>query len=376
MTTDYQSQVEELHSQANLLPDGPSKLALLEEAVRLADTHQDVLLGDKLRAELIEAATFSGYPEKVLVAFAWRLAQCDRDPQTFSESALLWQYKWIISDLTEFPQITRKQIEEGIADMARRYQRAGASPRSIFKLRWQNALTMCEDAKAREFYPLWEKSPRDSNADCLACDQDHRIDFNVQQGETEKALELAVPILRGSLRCKHVPHRTYGRVLLPLLQVGRLEEAAKYHRKGYRLIRDNREFLWVVSHHLTFLVLTDNLTQAVNLFEKHLEWAVETKNLFYAWMFYLAARFLLSRVAESGRASLKLRLLKSASCYQEEGRYEVAFLASWVEATCRDLAARFDARNGNDGFTRELVAQPQLKLWLTPYPLGRSRKAE
>ena len=88
MTGDFRSQVDELYEQAYGLPDGPSKLALLEEAIRLADTHQDAALGDEIRADLVRAATFSGYPEKALVAFSWRLAQADRDPDNFSEDNL------------------------------------------------------------------------------------------------------------------------------------------------------------------------------------------------------------------------------------------------------------------------------------------------
>lgn len=372
MTPDYQEQVEELLDQVAGLPNGPSRLALLEEAVRLADVHQDAGLGDWMRKKLIETAQFSGYPEKVLVAFAWRLAQSDRDPEMFPEEALLWQYKWIGSSLAHFPQITRKQIEEGIADMTRRYQRAGASPRPVFKLLWRSALDMCENDKAREFYALWEKTPRDSNTDCLACEQDDRVDYQAYLGDPEKAVGLAEPILRGKLGCQEVPHLTYGRVLLPLVHLGRLEEAAECHRKGYRLIHSNREFLASTGDHLTFLVLTSNLTPAEQLFEKHLEWAVETKNLFFAWRFYLAARLLFSSLAESGQTSLTLRLPKSAACYQEGGCYEVTAVASWIEEMCRDLAARFDARNGNDGFARRLAEQHQLKRWRTPYPLGRA----
>jgi hypothetical protein len=60
MTVDYQVQVEELMDQAAGLPNGPSKLALLEEAVRLADVHQDTALADEARDDLIRTATFCG----------------------------------------------------------------------------------------------------------------------------------------------------------------------------------------------------------------------------------------------------------------------------------------------------------------------------
>jgi hypothetical protein len=374
MTVDYQTQVEELLDQTYGLPNGPSKLALLEEAVHLADVHQDAALGDAVREKLVETATFSGYPEKALVAFSWRLAQSDRAPEIFPERDLLWEYKWVVGRLTHFPQITRKQIEEALDDLTRRSQRCGCGLRAVHCLRWKVAQEMHEPALAREYYRKWEKTPRDWNTDCAACEQDQRVRFHLFVGKKEKALEMAEPILRGSLRCAEIPHVTYARVLLPLLQRAQIERAVEYHHKGYRLIRDNREFLEEIADHLTFLVLTDNLLQALRLFEKHLEWALDTEEQYRRWKFYLAAYLLMACLAENDQASLRLRLPKTTPGYQEEGRYDVSALASWIEGTCRDLAQRFDARNGNDGFTRRLAATRRLKRWRTPYPLRQPRK--
>ncbi|HEY7315188.1 MAG TPA: hypothetical protein VH643_37935 [Gemmataceae bacterium] len=374
MTTTYQEQIEELQDQACGLPDGPSKMALLEEAVRLADAHRDLWLGDEVRADLIRTATFSGYPEKALVAFSWRLAQSDRDPQLFPETDLLWEFKWITDSLPGFPQITRRQIEDMLDDMTRRYQRSGASLRAVYKLRCQIAMAMCEPAEARTYHRQWEKTPRDYSSDCPACEQNHRVRFQLFAGKKEKALEMAEPILHGSLRCAEIPHATYALVLLPLVQLGQVEQAVEYHHKGYRLISNNRKFIDESADHLTFLSLTDNLPRAVKLFEKHLEWALDAKDLYWRWKFYLAAQFLMSRIAANGQTSLKLRLPKAAACYQEEGRYDVDTLSAWIEEACRELAERFDARNGNDGFKRRLAANRRLTRWLTPYPLRRSQK--
>ena len=85
---DYVQQANELLEQAWLLGHCPEQVALAEEAVRLADAHGDVELGFQARELLIEAGAFAGFPEKALVAFTWNLAQCDRDPQRFSEQEL------------------------------------------------------------------------------------------------------------------------------------------------------------------------------------------------------------------------------------------------------------------------------------------------
>src|SRR6266540_2526844 len=100
MSDDYNVQVDELLYEAAGLEDGPSKIALLEEAVRLADTHGDGYRGYEVRQQLIHTATFGGYPEKALVAFTWCLAQCDREREGRLDYTMMWKYKWEASSRT------------------------------------------------------------------------------------------------------------------------------------------------------------------------------------------------------------------------------------------------------------------------------------
>jgi hypothetical protein len=374
MKRDYTAQAKELRDQARELSDGPSKVALLEEAVRLADAHQDKELGFALREDLIRAATFGGYPEKSLVAFTWRLAMCDREPERFDEDEVLWEYKWIADSLGDFPQISRQQIEDMLEDMTRRYQRQGGSLRSIHKLRCMLAMQMQEKAAARKHHAAWKKSRWDWNSDCPACDQNHQVKFQIFTGHDEKALELARPILAGSMKCAQIPHATLALVLVPLVRLGRTGEAMVLHHRGYRLISGNRKMLEEAAAHLTFLALTDNLPKAVKLFEKHLHWSLETAEMEGRFKFDNAVRFLLARVAERGQTTLRLRLPRTFPAYQEAGCYEVAVLRQWFDQSCQNLAARFDARNGNDGFTKLLEGPRKLTKLVTPCPLQPKRK--
>src|SRR5262245_34062754 len=113
MITGNRSPIDALLSTAALLPKDSAKLAHLQEAVQLADACNDVSAAFQARLELIRAATFSGYPEKALVAFAWCLAQADKTPARFArhEFQLLWEYKWMLNDLSDFPEVTVTQIE-------------------------------------------------------------------------------------------------------------------------------------------------------------------------------------------------------------------------------------------------------------------------
>src|SRR5262249_28809340 len=160
----------------------------------------------------------------------------------------------------------------------RRYERCGRGLQPVHKLRCLLALDMQDLPEARKHYRPWKRAGRDWGSDCLACERNHEVRYLFAVRQDEKALETAGPILAGSLRCAEIPHATLALVLFPLLRQGRLAEAMAHHHKGYRLVAGNRKFVSEVGKHLTFLALTDNLARAVKLLEKHLAWALETRD--------------------------------------------------------------------------------------------------
>jgi hypothetical protein len=367
MSTDYESQIDELVDQADDLEDSLPKLAILEEAVRIADAHQDVDLGFIIRKDLVRTATFCGCAEKSLVHFSWRLAQCDRDPERYDEMGLLWEYKWVANALPRFPQITQRQMVEMLDDMEERYRRLGVGLRPIHHQRRVIAMEAGEVEEAKKELQLWQKTPGDIKDDCAACVQNQLVEYFLFVGEPERAMTAAVPILAGKLRCAEIPHATLSLVVLPLLRMGRPDEAMAQHRKGYQLVSGNREFLDEVSRHLTFLVVTDNLDRAVKLLEKHLPWALDVLALSRQFTFFLASLLLTERLIDVGTTSLHLRLPRTFDAYQESGTYDVAVLAAWFDEACRELAVRFNERNGNDYFTRRIAETRKLKEQITPF---------
>ena len=354
---------------ADLMENGPAKCSVLEEITRQADRLGDREAGYEARLNLVQAATFSGYPDKALVAFSWCLSQADQDPERFDEQDLLWKYKWITDSLTGFPQISKKQIDDMIEDMRVRYERAGVGQRAIIQLRWYLAMDMGDRETVRKYYPIWKKSLRDEMSDCPACEQNTEVKHANFFGKDEQALEAAGPILRGHLKCAEVPHLTYGRLLIPLIRLQRVDEAARLHLIGYRLVARNTKLLEPASEHLLFLAITENLDKGAKLFEKHLIYALEAANLDDRFRFYLASQFLMERLIEAGNDSLKVRLPKTFPLYQEKGRYEVSDILAWLVQETRELANRFDQRNENDYFTRRMKSLKKLHALTTPYPV-------
>jgi hypothetical protein len=361
--------IEAILQKAFALDNGRTKLALLEEAIRMADAQNNVDLGFQIRQELIDTATFAGYQEKALVAFSWCLAQCDRSPDDYSEEEMLWKYKWVAGSLWYFPSISRAQIDATLEDMTRRYQRAGRSLRPVSKLQCRFAMHRGDAEAARAFQKQWRDAEADESTDCAACERNDQVEFFFFLGKDERGVEWAEPIVRGKLKCGEIPHLTLSKLLLPLVRLGRIEEAVQRHLRGYRLTYRNKEFLHEVAEHLAFLVLTDNLARAVKVFTRHLPWALETMVLTRRFQFDLAAVFLMDRLLETGQTTIAVRLPKEFPLARNGGTCAVAALRDHFAADLRDLAGQFDARNGTDYFARRCAEPQEWRKLLTPYKI-------
>ncbi len=371
---DWREQVEELMARASRMKAGEAKVMALEEAARLADTHSDVELAFEVRDALIDAATFGGFPDKALVAFAWCRGQAKKDPERFDTSMLLWKQKWVVARLDDFPHVTLKQIREALDDLEQTYAKVDAGKRSVLKLRYQTARDMGAQAEAEQYWAQWVEAPRDHLTDCQACDQDDEIDYFIERGDHARAVEKARPILEGRLRCAEIPHLTYGSVLYPLLKLGRLEQARDFHLNGYPLVARNRDFLATVGEHIEFLALTDNLARGLTLFEKHVAWALNHASYRDRFTFHAASAFLLSRLMAQGRETVSLRLPKAFPLRQSQETYETQALHGWLDGQVKEIAGRFDARNGTDRFEKLLQRTQALVNDVRPFPINMEER--
>jgi hypothetical protein len=370
--------VEDLIHRSYSYRDGdPAAIELLERAVRLADSQNDIALGWEARDRLMDAATMGGYPEKTLVAFTWNLAQFDRHKEAYDwdEHDLLWKYKWVINSLWSFPSISPAQIEAAFSDFAARLERAGYSRRTLYYFRAKYAHSTGDFAAAEAWRTQWERAQDDALSDCDACEASFAVDYLVSQRDDLAALEAAAPILNGRLRCAEVPHVTLARVLEPMLRLGRADDAVGAHQRGYRMVKDNQEFLVSTGQHLAFLAYTHNLPEALKLFEHHLPWALETADPERRFSFYSDALVLTRRLRDAGVAHVHLRLPKTFAVQPEPDGYNVVALETALRVEASQIAAAFDARNGNTHHTSRLEPDETLLRDTPPVPLNQPESA-
>lgn len=355
----FPSSLYMLIQRAGRMGKGPARVKLCEEAVRLADTHQDEDLGFYARQHLIRAATFAGYPERALTAFAWCLARSDREPARFPLRAggyesLLWMYKWMPTEAAKFPNIPRARIEQTIADLSVRVRSLNLSQRPVRVAELDTAMCFYEPgARLLELREAFLREPRDSFSDCRACELHSSVRALLMAGRLDEAWEEAQPLLRGELGCEMVPHVTYGALLMPLWDAGRLDDAAFCFERCYELSKDRKVLLEEVSLCAEHMALTGRTTEAVEAIERFASWADGSYDLNGVMRYHAAAGSVLAQaVRESGDDPLGLIL--PAFVPEALLKGPTTALVAWFDAQADAIAARFDARNGTNGNARTL----------------------
>ena len=365
---DWREQVRGLLESAESLEPGEHKVMTLEEAARLADAHGDIVRGFDIRDALIDAATFGGFPDKALVAFAWCRSQQQRDPVRLGNS-MLWKQKWVVGRLTDFPHIGRAHIERAIDDFEQCCEKEGRGRRSVSKLRYKAARDMGDTSRTEALWTRWLETPRDTLTDCRACELHDELDHPLDQGDHARAMERAKALLEGRVSCAEVPHLTLGRVLYALFTLGRLEQARASHLQGYSLVRNNREFLGTVGEHLEFLALTGNVDPGLRLLERHVGWALTHASHRYRFTFHTAALALLDQVLAGGRERVALALPRALPLEATDGTYDTRALRGWFEAQAEGIARTFDARNGTERYRQLLARARRLRDEVRPFPI-------
>ncbi len=358
--TPSRDDVNKLARQAESLPYGATKVSLLEEAVRLADSLQDIELAFQVRSKLTSAAQFSARGDVVLVAFSWCLAQHDRFPGRFNAYELMWTYKWTIESVFRLPQIPRDRIEALFADFESRCRAMGYSLHALHLLRRKFFVLAGEREAARVAHAEFRKCRRDEMSDCAACVALEECRYQNSQHQWSRAVQAAGPVLAGRLTCEEEPHCILGEILMPELRLGRVEEAMAHHRQGYRLVSTGRQFVDVQADHVRFLVLIGELDQAGSLVERHLPDALETIKLLDRFEFLLACWLWSEGLLRAGTRSVRVRLPEAAPSADDRGFRDVQACRDWFLQQAREIADQFDGRNGTAAFRRRIDELPEV----------------
>ncbi|MEN3613347.1 hypothetical protein AAH979_27825 [Plantactinospora sp. ZYX-F-223] len=361
------------------MPYGSGQVAAAEQLIRQVDATGDEQLAFAARMLATAAYYYGGEPARSFVTFSWCLAEFDRNPRPYHQRhlhTLLWYFKHMVSGLLEFPEVPLDRTMAVLDDMERRYRDGGHSLQMVYKYRHQVAVHVGAAEEAAEWYRRWTTAPRDDLSDCAGCDPTDQIEYLASLGRHEEAVAMAEPVLAGRLGCVEQPQCVLTALMLPYLHTGRREQARDAHLRAYRRHRTNIANMSLVGEHLTFCALTGNEARGLELLERHLGWLDEAPSPADAMAFAASGALLLHRLAAEGHGELPVQ--RRGHLERPAAEVSVTVLATELAGTARDLAARFDARNGTgaqSAIVAELLGRQPVGGYLPLSPTARRRPA-
>jgi tetratricopeptide (TPR) repeat protein len=336
---------------------GEARSAALELHLEAAESAGDRPLVNEILATLINSYEFSSDATRLLVPYAKFLHNYDAEPEHFDAELtrrLYWMFKWVVSKMTDHPDVPLASIEEAIAQMRRRYAEAGHSLHPVHESEYWLYLHIGDEARAAQAAADMLATEPDSMSNCEACRCNTLGLIAIERDDYEQALADWAPILKGHLRCAHEPHATLARSLLPLAALGRLDEARANHLHGYRITRDNDDMVRIIARHMRFCALTGNEARAVEILDAHAR----------CFQLGLEPDVLLAFLegVQVVCGSLRARGLGDTEIAGPDGRPWIADeLYAHADAERRAICERYDRRNGTDAVSRnsQLAVVPE-----------------
>ncbi|PNG17522.1 hypothetical protein [Streptomyces cahuitamycinicus] len=323
-------------------PEGPARNARAEELLTAAEKLNVPLAVIEALGHQLKVYNYSSEKGKMFVPFARLLRMWDERPEDFDAyetHSLHWVFKWVSAGMLDQPHVPLASIEKWLGEMEHRYRLAGHSERAVRSAEHSVAAHVGDVARAERAYAAWLAADRDSMADCHACELHVQGWWQAEQGRDAQALELWGPVLEGEYSCAHEPHTALASSLLPLLRLGREEEARSNHLRGFRLVRAMESMRGAYAEHVEFCALTGNEARGLELLAERPAYFTDDGQPQSKLDFMSVVALLMDRLTVLG--------LGEGQVPGPAGReWTARELAAHAREVALALAGRFDERNG------------------------------
>ncbi|MFJ2392424.1 tetratricopeptide repeat protein [Streptomyces sp. NPDC087843] len=347
-------------------PEGPARNARAEQLLAEAEKLDIPLAVIEALGHQLKVYNYSSEKDKMFVPFARLLRLWDEHPEDFDEyeiHSLHWVFKWMSAGMLDQPHIPLASIEKWLGEMEYRYRLAGHSERAVRGAEFSVAAHLGDTERAERAYAAWLAADRDSMADCHACELHSQGWWQAERDADTRALELWRPVLEGEHSCAHEPHTVLASSLVPLLRLGRLEEARAHHLRGLRLVRPMESMRAAYADHVEFCALSGNEARALELLAERPAYFTDSGDPRSKLDFMAVTALVMDRLTGLG--------LGGRTVPGPAGRtWTAGELAAHAREQALSLAARFDARNGTSyvsGRARARMDRPPL---VDRLPLG------
>lgn len=327
-----------------------NRFKILKEEIEEADSKKDYFFSLEFRKMYIKEQILYDDGYKGFLMFPEFISIYENNPSAdYDIEDVLWVYKWILEKASSFYQISNKQIIMYFEDFKKRLIENGFSLRPYYFLYsiYMENINIEESKKSIEKALLLE---RDDLSDCETCELNYKIKFEIKGGNFEKAVKIAEPILRGEKSCIEVPHLTYSYFLEYYTKTKNIEKCKVYEKLLYKIIKNNKTFLSQIGIVLNSYSLY-NIDKGLAVFQKHISWDLNCKNPYDIFMFELGAYNLFKQIKNTyTKDTIKIYLNRDFPLFKEDGTYIINDIINYYKNRIKDIADKFDNRNGNSLF--------------------------
>ncbi|MFE7900110.1 tetratricopeptide repeat protein [Streptomyces sp. NPDC057424] len=347
-------------------PEGPARNARAEELLTAAEKLNTPLAVIEALGHQLKVYNYSSEKGKMFVPFARLLRLWDERPEDFDAyetHSLHWVFKWVSAGMLDQPHIPLASIEKWLGEMEHRYRLAGHSERAVRSAEHSVAAQVGDVERAERAYAAWLAADRDSMADCHACELHGQGWWLAEQGRDAEALELWRPVLEGEYACAHEPHSALASSLLPLLRLGRPDEARAHHLRGFRLVRAMESMRGAYAEHVEFCALTGNEARGLELLAERPAYFTDDGQPQSKLDFMSVVALLMDRLTGLGLGDRQVP-------GPADREWTARELATRARGEALALAARFDARNGTAHVSERARARMARRPLAERLPLG------
>ncbi|MDX3091172.1 tetratricopeptide repeat protein [Streptomyces sp. ME02-6978a] len=347
-------------------PEGPARNARAETLLAEAEKLGIPLALIEALGHQLKVYNYSSEKDKMFVPFARLLRMWDEHPEDFDEyetHTLHWVFKWMTAGMLGQPHIPLASVEKWLGEMEHRYRLAGHSERAVRHCEFSVASHIGDEARAERAFTAWLAADRDAMADCHACELHDQGWWQAWRENDEEALSLWAPVLDGTHACAHEPHAVLASSLLPLLRLGRVDEARAHHLRGLRLVRPMESMRGSYADHVEFCALTGNEARGLELLAERPAYFTDTGEPRSHMDFLAVVALLTDRLVALGHGGRTVPGPAGRDWTAED-------LARHARAEALALAERFDARNGTPHIGRHVRARMDRRPLLDRLPLG------
>lgn len=338
------------------LDHGAPRLRAIKKAFLAADEAHNDEWSFRFRDRYIHESTFESDDVDTMIVFPELLALYDRSEELQADEdcffKLMWCFKYVIEDANDFYHIPLEKIESFADEFKRRLEAAGKSLRTYYYLREKNT-KFTHNMLPREEYGKYRDIPADDLKDCAACELSHDVQISLMFDDPAEARERAKPIFSGEMHCACVPENTYAAWISYDISKGDFGDAKKLAKRLYPMVRGEMNMISEIGTLLHLYGIIDRQT-GVTLFRHEVQNFLKCRNHRNRYDFAAGAYRLFDHMQMD---EFSIILPQEFPLWREDHHYKKAELRDYFYNIAKELAEKFNARNGNTALTDELEAE-------------------